>query len=841
MNDTLPDVDRLFRKKLQLDMSESDVSERVLKYFMQCSQLIEENGLVDCFEGQHGSKEKCKLLIESLSPNELKSEVKNAIRFQAPAALKDECKLHDLILAKALEQDRDCLRRKRARYDEQFTKKEKAPRLQDRKHSADTHGGGRHDSVSAKETRDRDANRVVRTASKTLVEKVRPAVPKDGCLKCGGAHYVASCPPATPQEKKELPKKFHSNRAKKTRMKRIKERLGGVHTIKLNDVFELRYCADTGSDWCLISRKNFEELARLGSGVLAEPLQKAVVGKAVGGHDVEAREAVRLQIRLHTAAGPVEPADLVTCLIIEEDEDEFIVGNDVLLSLGIDVSRQLEQLAGNSQEQDDDPFNVEDDARSGLDDDDEIRAGVELLIEAALENEFPAEFVDELRRIVFKHDIWRLVLRDDPPAKVPPYKLRLKENAKPFRCKARQYAPLQSTFLREFNKTLVELGWVYKNPSSRWVCAALPLRKPKSDEFRQAVDYKPLNAMTESIAGLMPNLKTKLERVRGKKHYGLFDFIRSFWQLAVAEESREMLSYMTDEGVFTPNRVMQGSCDSALHFQVSMEDCFAELLHNYLLIWIDDLLLFADTTAEYLLVLEKLFDLVHEFRLKLSLKKSSLYQQSVTWCGKVIDQNSIRHDPKRIEGLTAMPPPCTAGQLQQFICATNWMRDSLIDYARVVHPLQQCLDVALNGKRKTKRVASGIVVKLNEEEVNSFNQVKTLLQKSAQLAHPRDGATFCLFVDASDVGWASILTQVATWKTGVAVTDQAHELLICKGGTFHGVQQHWSVIEKEGYPIVLSCEDLDYILLRPGGFKIFCDHRNLIHVFATGQEIKKHT
>jgi transposase InsO family protein len=48
------------------------------------------------------------------------------------------------------------------------------------------------------------------------------------------------------------------------------------------------------------------------------------------------------------------------------------------------------------------------------------------------------------------------------------------------------------------------------------------------------------------------------------------------------------------------------------------------------------------------------------------------------------------------------------------------------------------------------------------------------------------------------------------------------------------------VIEKEAYPIVLSCEDLDYLFLRPGGFKIFCDHRNLIHVFAPGQEIKKH-
>jgi hypothetical protein len=135
-----------------------------------------------------------------------------------------------------------------------------------------------------------------------------------------------------------------------------------------------------------------------------------------------------------------------------------------------------------------------------------------------------------------------------------------------------------------------------------------------------------------------------------------------------------------------------------------------------------------------------------------------------------------------------MPLPQTAGQLQQFICASNWMRDSLIDYARVVQPLQRCLDVALSGKRKTKRVASGVAVRLADDEIKSFNEVKMLLGRAAQLAYPRDGATLCLFTDASDDGWASIVTQVAVWKHGVPITEQAHELLICKGGTFHGAQ-----------------------------------------------------
>ncbi|EGZ12591.1 hypothetical protein PHYSODRAFT_410384, partial [Phytophthora sojae] len=71
--------------------------------------------------------------------------------------------------------------------------------------------------------------------------------------------------------------------------------------------------------------------------------------------------------------------------------------------------------------------------------------------------------------------------------------------------------------------------------------------------------------------------------------------------------------------------------------------------------------------------------------------------------------------------------------------------------------------------------------------------------------------------------------------------EQAHELLICQGGVFRGAQVHWSVVEKESYPVVRACISLDYILEREGGFKAFCDHSNLIQIFSPSEDVKKHT
>ncbi|OWZ22169.1 hypothetical protein PHMEG_0003164, partial [Phytophthora megakarya] len=173
--------------------------------------------------------------------------------------------------------------------------------------------------------------------------------------------------------------------------------------------------------------------------------------------------------------------------------------------------------------------------------------------------------------------------------------------------------------------------------------------------------------------------------------------------------------------------------------------------------------------------------------------------------------------------------------------AANWMRESVIDFARAAQPLQDRLDLALaTASRRTKRVAAGIGLELGEVERTAFDQLKRKLENSASLAFPQPNAVMCLITDASDVGFGIIVTQVRHWQDGKPVEKQQHELLVCVSGTFTGSKRNWSVIEKEAYPIICACDQLSHLLLRPQGFRLFCDHRNLIYVFAPSKEVKKH-
>ncbi|OWY97114.1 LOW QUALITY PROTEIN: hypothetical protein PHMEG_00032441 [Phytophthora megakarya] len=187
-----------------------------------------------------------------------------------------------------------------------------------------------------------------------------------------------------------------------------------------------------------------------------------------------------------------------------------------------------------------------------------------------------------------------------------------------------------------------------------------------------------------------------------------------------------------------------------------------------------------------------------------------------------------------------MTYPETAGKLQQFLCAANWMRESIVDYARAVDPLQQRLDASLKGGKRTKRVAAGISVTLTDTKRVAFGKIKELLATSTTIAPPDDPATTIVCSDASDCGWSVIAFQVVDYNATLLVVTQQHKLLTCLSGTFKGSQLNWTVIEKKAYPIVVACEKLDNLLIRPKPFRLFCNHRNLIHVFAPHVSIRKH-
>ncbi|EGZ24911.1 hypothetical protein PHYSODRAFT_374083, partial [Phytophthora sojae] len=102
------------------------------------------------------------------------------------------------------------------------------------------------------------------------------------------------------------------------------------------------------------------------------------------------------------------------------------LGQDLLKQPGIDVDRQLEQLAEREADDGEDPVDDDDGApvSSSPPTDADLHQAVERLVQMALQHGFPRHLEEQLRAIAIKHDIWRIELGNDPPARVKPLKIR---------------------------------------------------------------------------------------------------------------------------------------------------------------------------------------------------------------------------------------------------------------------------------------------------------------------------------------------------------------------------------------------------------------------------------
>ena len=226
--------------------------------------------------------------------------------------------------------------------------------------------------------------------------------------------------------------------------------------------------------------------------------------------------------------------------------------------------------------------------------------------------------------------------------------------------------------------------------------------------------------------------------------------------------------------------------------------------------------------------------------------KTHIFLKTATFCGRIINPDGIQYDPRNLAAIKNMPKPQVGGQLQQLLCATNGMRNSIPRYSELVSPLQQLMEkvYTLKGSRKKRSIANHSLTQLwGPDHSAAYTALKKQIALSTRLAYSKSDCTLCLFTDASERHWASILTQFPTNQLRLPIEDQAHEPLAFLSGSFNGSSSSWSVPENEGFTIVESITKLDYLTLN-STVATFTNHANPMYLYdrcGNNPGIPRHT
>eukprot|EP00253_Pinus_taeda_P022208 PITA_22208 len=134
-----------------------------------------------------------------------------------------------------------------------------------------------------------------------------------------------------------------------------------------------------------------------------------------------------------------------------------------------------------------------------------------------------------------------------------------------------------------------------------------------------------------------------------------------------------------------------GLKNSGATFQRAMDIAFSKEIHDFLVVYLDDLTPFSKSDQEHLKHLRQIFMTCRKYGISLNPKKSLFSLEEGKLIGHIISKHGIRIDPERIQAILQIPYPRNIKELQAFLGKINFLRRFIPNLAELIMLLRNML------------------------------------------------------------------------------------------------------------------------------------------------------
>ncbi len=430
---------------------------------------------------------------------------------------------------------------------------------------------------------------------------------------------------------------------------------------------------------------------------------------------------------------------------------------------------------------------------------------------------------------------------NDDPILVEPAKLTLKDNAKPYVPRCRKYSILEIEFMDNTVKQLLDARCIAVNHEAIWCSPTVIVHDNAGQPKRMVTDLRRVNDMCVPVQWTMPDIQLELMKTSGKNIFTKIDLSKGYWQYPLEEDSGKILSFSTHDSIYQYKRLPQGWLNSVFIFQKLISSIIKSLgIASTVIVWIDDILICAITYDEMIEVLTLICKQFEKQNLRINWDKSVFFATSISYLGRRISQSGVSFELSKINTITSIPNPKYASELMQFINAASFMRSVIPNFATLSHPLHTCLEMVMkqHGKR-TKNAMKKVEIHpyWSKDCETAFNNIKELLNRNLELGHFNKNGNIFVFGDASDVGYALLLTQYSDddeHDKSKPLLERSHKPIGCWSGLWKGSEKRWDISSRELFPFLIALTKYHHFLHRLIPFTICTDNKNLSHILSPG-------
>ncbi|GJT92182.1 putative nucleotidyltransferase, ribonuclease H [Tanacetum coccineum] len=234
-------------------------------------------------------------------------------------------------------------------------------------------------------------------------------------------------------------------------------------------------------------------------------------------------------------------------------------------------------------------------------------------------------------------------------------------------------------------KELQDKGFI-RPSSSPWGAPILFVKK-KDGSFRMCIDYRELNKLNIKNLDPLPRIDDLFDQLQGLQYLSKINLRSGYHQLRVHEDDIPKTTFRTCYGHFKFTVMPFGLTNAPAVFMDLINRVCRPYLDKFLIVFIDDILIYSKTREEYKVHLGLILELLKEEKLYAKFSKCEFWLREVHFLGHVINEDGIHVDPSKIEAVKNWEAPRTTSEVRSFLGLAGYYHRFIENFSKIAKPL----------------------------------------------------------------------------------------------------------------------------------------------------------
>ncbi|XP_062556780.1 uncharacterized protein LOC134221606 [Armigeres subalbatus] len=217
-----------------------------------------------------------------------------------------------------------------------------------------------------------------------------------------------------------------------------------------------------------------------------------------------------------------------------------------------------------------------------------------------------------------------------------------------------------------------------------WISGMSAVSKGKSD-FRLVINMRAPNRAIKREYFRLPLLEEMKVKLHGAKFFSKLDLTNAFYHLELHEESRDMTTFLSENGMYRFTRLMFGVNCAPEIFQREMCRILGSV--ENIIVYIDDVLIFANTLENLHKTVEQVLEILKVNNLTINASKCEFDKTRIQFIGHELDENGFNIDEMKIKDIRKFRAPSTVSELRSFLGLASFVSSYIKGFAEIASPL----------------------------------------------------------------------------------------------------------------------------------------------------------